>query len=213
MDILEIAGDIEGVMQGSITDFASLMMNISNSIKNVSDALFYRTLKQFMEGIEEKETYKRKIGKKLAESAYSTEYGFVLLKYIDSFETAEKGKYLSYLLDSLSKDLISVEQCFCYADIIRNVSLSGLRFIKNNISNKVFSKYNIVFEELNRYDLLYDANEGGKAFELKAYYIDKFSLSYCDEKYKYNGEDDYIPQRSDFPRKTIALAISQGAPY
>lgn len=46
-----------------------------------------------------------------------------------------------------------------------------------------------------------------------AYYLDKYALSYCDEKYKYNGEKDFIPSREKFPAKTAAISVSQGEPY
>lgn len=200
------------VMESNVIDVAQFLKEVEKSINCVRDAMFYKKVTALMKELEIKEADKRKIGKILAESDYGEEYGFVLLKYIDDYECVEKGKYLAYLLDSLSKDFISSQECFTYAKLLKDVSLISLKFIKNNVSPKIFDK-SLELNELSRYDLVYRANEGGYAFEMMSYYLDKYALSYMDEKYKYNGEKDYIPDRSQFPKKASSLLISQGVNY
>lgn len=213
LDLSEVVGNIISVMQGDITNIPALIKNLNNSYNSISDALFFRTLSRFLEGLDSDGTCSRKIGKKLAESNYGKEYGFMLLKYIDMFESAEKGTLLAHLLDVASKEFISVEECFAYVQLIKDVSLGGLWFIKENLSNRVITTDSAVLNELFRYGLVYAANEGGYAFEMQAFILDKFALSYLDKKYKYNGEDDFIPKREKFPAKVASIVTSQGRPY
>lgn len=211
-EIIGITELFSEAITGNGISAVQFLMKTKEIVSSIRDVMFYNKIDVFINELETKNTDKRKMGELLAKSDYKEEYGFVLLKYIDDFESTEKGKFLAYLLDALSKEFISVRDCFIYARLLKDISLSGLLFIKSNISNRVF-KDDIIFKELQRYNLVYEANEGGYAFEYTAYYLDKYALSYCNEKYKYNGEKDYIPSREKFPAKVSAIAISQGEPY
>lgn len=50
---------------------------------------------------------------------------------------------------------------------------------------------------------MYDACDDGIAFELEAYYLDKFALSYDDDKYGYSSKRDGIPRMINFPKWSL----------
>jgi len=208
----EIVVAFEKVMEGNAIGVFQLLDKIRKSVNCIRDAMFYEKISALMNELDSHQTDKRKIGELLAKSDYCKDYGFALLKYIDDFESIDKGRYLAHLLDSLSKDFITAQECFIYARLLKDVYLNGLLFVKNNVSSRRFDK-NLILRELFRYNLMYEANEGGYAFEIIAYYLDKFALSYCVEKYKYNGEEDYIPSKEKFPKRVSSIVISQGKPY
>lgn len=211
-EIIEVTELFNEAIAGNGISSVQLLLKIKEIAGNIRDVMLYKKIDVFINELENTNTDKRKMGEMLAKSDYKEEYGFVLLKYIDDFESAEKGRFLAHLLDALSKEFISAKECFLYARLLKDISLSGLLFIKDNISNRIF-KDNLILMELQRYNLLYEANEGGYAFEYLAFYLDKYALSYCDEKYRYNGDADYIPPRERFPAKSVAIAVSQGEPY
>lgn len=211
-EIAEVIQLFHETLTGNEVSATQLLLKAKEIASCIRDVMFYRKVSVLLNELENKKTDKRKIGELLAQSNYNEEYGFVLLQYIDDFESAEKGKFLANLLDALSKEFISTQDCFIYARLLKDISLSALLFVKENISNKVFEE-DIVLRELYRYNLVYRVNKGGYAFEYMAYYLDKFAVSYCDEKYKYNGENDWIPSRDKFPPKVANVFISQGEPY
>lgn len=54
----------------------------------------------------------------------------MLLKYLESYEYPEKGKCMAYLLDSLSHDFISVDECLLFCKLIKDLSVPALMFLK-----------------------------------------------------------------------------------
>lgn len=166
-----------------------------------------------LNGLDKKGTIKRKVGKKLAESNYGADSGFMLLKYLESYEYPEKGKCMAYLLDSLSRDFISVDECLLFCKLIKDLSVSALMFLKKNVHKSVL--YHITEEnlflikELKNNALMYDACDNGIAFELEAYYLDKFALSYDDDKYGYSSKRDGIPEDDKLPKVVVNLTTNE----
>ena len=48
---------------------------------------------------------------------------------------------------------------------------------------------------------MYDSDKEGAAFELEAYLLDKFALSYETEKYNYSDLYGGIPHMESFPKR------------
>ena len=179
-DISELMRDtMIGVLTGDI-NLPDVLVELQKIGKSIPDILFYKNIECMLDGLDKKGTIKRKVGKKLAESNYGADSGFMLLKYLESYEYPEKGKCMAYLLDSLSRDFISVDECLLFCKLIKDLSVPALMFLKKNVHKSVL--YHITEEnfflikELKNNALMYDACDNGIAFELEAYYLDKFAL-------------------------------------
>lgn len=195
-------------IEGDSTASLDMLNKSISMVKNIPDYLFYRNLKSVWLELGHCNTVKRKIGRKLAQSEYGSKYGQVLLHYIISIESEEKGKFLACLLDSVSHDFIDVNECFIYCKYIVDVSSPSLIYLKENVNRRVI--YNlrddkVCVKELLRNGLMYETAENGKGFDLDAFYLDKFSLSYHEEKYGYTDKNEGIPKEEDFPKVPVYL--------
>lgn len=65
-----------------------------------------------------------------------------------------------------------------------------------------------LIKELKNNALMYDACDDGIAFELEAYYLDKFALSYDDDKYGYSSKRDGIPEDDKLPKVVVNLTTN-----
>lgn len=205
--LAELSVSLGTALNGDISGILDIVKRVNELPANFRDKIFIYYLQKFLNGLDEKGTCGRKVGKMLANSEYGDEYGIALLKLIDSMDIGDKAKYLSYLCDSVSKGFINPDECFMFARLLRNLSPKSLQFIKKNIGNTEFSKRTNEIAELMTYDLMYESING-YSFNEKAYLLDKFALSYCDEeKYKYNGEKDIIPNDGEYPKVQTVLAI------
>lgn len=208
LSILAVAELFIRFIEGDSTASIDMLKNSLSMVQNIPDYLFYCNLKSVWSELGHCDTAKRKIGKKLAQSEYGSKYGQVLLHYINAFESEEKGKFLACLLDSVSHDFIDVNECFIYCKYIVEVTLPSLIYLKKNINKKVI--YNtrndkVYVKELLRNGLMYEAEKNGKGFDLDAFYLDKFSLSYNEEKYGYTDKNEGIPKAEDFPKVPVYL--------
>lgn len=207
ISIAELSVVLGEALDGNTSGILEIVKAVEELPANFRDKIFIYNLQRFLNGLDEKGTCGRKVGKILAKSGYDEEYGIALLKLIDSMDMGEKAKYLSYLCDSVSKDFVTSDECFMYGRLLRDLTPGSIQFIKNNIGNKEFSSKTNEITELLSYDLMYDT-DNGYAFSRKAYHLDKFAISYCDEeKYKYNGEKDIIPDDDKFPKASRFLII------
>lgn len=212
-DISDLMRDtMIGVLSGDINPL-DVLVELQKIGKSIPDILFYKNIECMLNGLDKKGTIKRKVGKKLAESNYGADSGFMLLKYLESYEYPEKGKCMAYLLDSLSRDFISVDECLLFCKLIKDLSVSALMFLKKNVHKSVL--YHITEEnlflikELKNNALMYDACDNGIAFELEAYYLDKFALSYDDDKYGYSSKRDGIPEDDKLPKVVVNLTTNE----
>lgn len=204
----DISSVLIGGLNGTAGTAIEIIKRMQEESENVSEKLFLKNFETVIKGLDEKKTYERKVGKKLAKSSYGEEYGFTLLKYIDSFEHTEKGTYLAYLIDATSKGFVDADDCFAYGRLISQISLRTLKYLKNNIRKGVVEiKEQMILNEMKRFDLVYEA-DGGYAYDLLAYNLDKYAVSYLDEsKYKYNREKDSVPGAGEFPEKVSYLIM------
>lgn len=196
---------LTGLLSGDIGAGIKLLELGTSSIKAIPDYLFYRNLTAVLSELKSKGTANRKVGKKLAKSAYGEKYGYTLLHYIYSYEHEQKGVFMAHLLDAVSHNFISPDDCFRYCKMIDDISLASLCFLRDNIhkralQNFVQSNKNYI-DELKRNGLMYDSDKEGAAFELEAYLLDKFALSYETEKYNYSEIYGGIPNRESFPKR------------
>ena len=74
---------LTGLLSGDIGAGVKLMEIGINSINSIPDYLFYRNLTAVLSELKSKGTANRKVGKKLAESAYGEKYGYT--RYRRSF--------------------------------------------------------------------------------------------------------------------------------
>lgn len=133
-----------GVLSGDINPL-DVLVELQKIGKSIPDILFYKNIECMLNGLDKKGTIKRKVGKKLAESNYGADSGFMLLKYLESYEYPEKGKCMAYLLDSLSHDFISVDECLLFCKLIKDLSVPALMFLKKNVHKSVL--YHITEEK------------------------------------------------------------------
>lgn len=207
ISITEWAITLSEALNGDPKGILDIIKTVEELPGNFRDKIFTYNLKKFLTGIVEKGANGRLVGRLLADSGYGDEYGIALLKLIDSMDMGEKARYLSFLCDSVSKGFVTPDECFIYGRLLRDLSPKSLQFIKINIGNKEFSNKTNEIEELLSYNLMYET-DNGYAFNKKAYYLDKFAISYCDEeKYKYNGMKDIIPDDDKFPKASTYLII------
>lgn len=199
-------------MQGEVRPIA-ISEFIEELKQSIPDMLFYKNVECLFEGLNEKETAKRKVSRKLANSNYGADSGYILMKYLQSYEYPQKGKCMAYLLDALSHELIDIDECLYYCKTLKDVSLPALIYLKENVHKMVI--YNIndsnryLIKELERNNLMYEAAKNGIAFEREAFVLDKFALSYGTEKYRYNEKMEGIPRNEDFPKVPVHLITSE----
>ena len=150
---IELKEDIGNLMRDTMIDVLSgdinpldILVRLQKIGKSIPDILFYKNIECMLNGLDKKGTIKRKVGKKLAESNYGADLGFMLLKYLESYEYPEKGKCMAYLLDSLSHDFISVDECLLFCKLIKDLSVPALMFLKKNVHKSVL--YHITEENL-----------------------------------------------------------------
>lgn len=202
------------VMSGDVMiGTGELVIQCKKIAMSIPSYLFYHNFKSVIEGLEDKNTVSRKVGKKLAQSSYGEEYGYTLLHYINAYEHKDKGTFMAYLIDSVSKDFITPNECFLYCKIINDVSLRSLFFLRDNVKKMELCnpiEYMDIINELKRNGLMYDSCNG-YAFELEAFFLDKYSLSYETEKYSYFEKMGGIPQLNKFPRVTQVLRVGETA--
>lgn len=213
--VLEITDNFINVLEGSKNPI-QLINTAKEGIGDIRNFLFVHNLEAVINGIQKNETITRKIGKKLAKSDYGEEYGYALLHYIDAYEHRDKGSYMAQLLDSASKDFISPNELFIYCKILEDVSLRSLCFLKDNIQKKIIYNYEredkACINELLLHDLMYEA-EKGYAFSLTGFFLDKYGLSYKEERYKNYGEKmGDIPELKKFPKVPVSI-LSEGTDY
>ena len=198
-------------IMGDITAPIDLIDWIYKRCRTVPDYLFYNNIKTVLYGFDEKGTSSKALAKRLAKSEYGSETGMVLLHIINDFESSQKGTWMAYLLDSLSKGYIEPDECIYYCMIMAKISVKGLLFLKNNV--KKMSIYNIsadelVLIELKNNALMYENIDDGLSFRKEAYYIDKYALSYNEDE-KYGSRSDKnsgIPSIEKFPPQPVYLA-------
>ena len=136
---MEISDIFINFLEGSKNP-VQLIKLIGQADGDIRNFLFARNLKAFVNGVSKNGTEARKIGKMLAESDYGQEYGYVLLKFIESLEIQDKGMILAMLTDAMTKEFISPNDTFRYARLIRDISYSSLLFLKNNVKKAVLYK-------------------------------------------------------------------------
>jgi hypothetical protein len=206
---LEIADGFINVLEGSKNP-VQLIRDVKEGIGDLRDMLFAKNLEAVMNGIEENGTCARKIGRTLAKSDYGEEYGFALLHYIDSYEHKDKGRWMAMLLDSTSKGFISPNELFRFCKIIQDVSLRSLRFLKDNNEKKVLytlsKEEKACVNELLLHDLMYKSENNGYAFSMTGFRINKYGLSYDEDK---NIE---IPELKNFPKEPQNI-VAEGVEY
>lgn len=205
------------LLMGDITSSIDILKIVKDNCISIPDILFYSNFEAVMEGLTEKKVNAKKVGEKLAQSEYGSKTGMVLLKYVYSFETPQKGKCMAYLMDAVSKDFITPTECMRLCRYIYNLSLNSLLLLKNNVHKKTINTsiddYPYI-NELKNNGLMYESSGSGLSFELDAFLLDKYSLSYDDEN-KYGGYiEKYkgIPDFSDFPQVPVYI-ISGSEPY
>lgn len=81
--------------------------------------------------------------------------------------------------------------------------------MKDNIQKKIIYNYEredkACINELLLHDLMYEA-EKGYAFSLTGFFLDKYGLSYKEERYKNYGEKmGDIPELKKFPKVPVSI--------
>lgn len=201
-------------LNGSPTNILKLISDIERLPGNIRDKMFTYNLKIFLEEYNTKNKLgsARVVGKLLAESDYGEEYGLAVLKLIDDMDVSEKVRYLACLADALSKGFIDANDFMRYGKKLKFTSFGALKFLKENICLKIF-KQNSITQELYSNDLMYKTLEGF-CLGIDAFYLDKYAVSYCDEKkYKYNGDKDSVPELDDFPGTPMYMGAGLINPY
>lgn len=205
------------MLMGDVTSSVDLLKIIKTNCKSIPDKLFYKNVEMVMKGLDDKKTIARKVGERLAKSEYGYDVGIVLLKYIYSLELPQKGRAMAYLLDAVSKDFIEPNECMRLCRYINIISFRSLLFVRENVSKKRIHETledHAYITELEKNGLLYNCSGSGLAFDLDAYLLDKYSLSYDDEN-KYGGFADKfkgIPSLDSFPTKPVYLSTGD-VPY
>ena len=206
--------NIVSALNGDPASILKLIRDIERLPGNIRDKMFTYNLRIFLEEYETKNKLgsARIVGKLLAEGDYGEEYGLAVLKLIDDMDISEKVRYLAYLADALSKRFINANDFLRYGKILKFTSFGALKFLKENISLKIF-KQNSITQELYSNDLMYKTLEGF-CFGIDAFYLDKYAVSYCDEKkYKYNSDKDSVPEFGAFPGTPTYLSAGLINPY
>ena len=215
---IEICEELKNVLSGDLAGIPKLLDKGIEALYSIPDYLFYHNLEAMLKGLDSKGTISRKVGEKLASSSYGEEYGYTLLHYLVMYEHVDKGIYMAYLIDSVSHGFITPDEALTYCKLINDISLATLYFLKENVQKQELFKLSVNEQrfctELENNGLVYKSCNNGIAFEMDAFLLDKFALSYdSDDKYVYDDRNAGIPDLKKFPKKPIHLVLSNGAQY
>lgn len=189
---------VSSVFMGDYTSISRLLDNLRKRMTSVTDKIFYKKLECVMLGLDAKGINASEIRAKLSDSSYSTDFSEALLSFINEFESSKKSECMVNLIDSVCNDYITPNECMRFCWYLKKIPLPTLIFLKENISKvTLYNNEDVIITELYNNGLMYQSTNNGMSFSKEAYLLDKYGLSYLDEKKYIDYKDKYsgIPEK------------------
>lgn len=187
---------ITDALFGEIKPWLTFMKDIKNLPASAKTLLFYDNFQRFLDGLNHDSDFQRHFREFLNCDEKKVENSKRIIHFIDEMDSYYKIDALLNLTKSASYGFITKREYYKIGKIIENMIIEDLEYISNNIHGGEIAALEWA-EEFTRNGLMYVTKDGNYAYSKIAFYMDKFALSFGDDKYKYNGEDDFIP--SNFP--------------
>lgn len=189
------AGDPESLIM-----LGKVMLSAPVAYKNL---VLYENYERYLRGVAYNEEQKRKFLSFLNTGDARTKAKRILMM-LGNIDFDYKVESLINLTKSVGYKFISERTFFRYFKLIETTLAEDLLYLKDNLCHGEV-EWSESVEELVRIGLMYETDNGKKyAFEDEAFIIDKYALSYGDEKYKYNGDTDFT-HRINKPNKPSYL--------
>lgn len=190
--------DAIATILGDPIAFVKMMKSMIDSPVFIRDTLFWENFSLFLDGVYIESEDIRKLSARLAEQGGSSENAKRIIRIVDDLDSKLKVEFVINLTRSFMLGLIEKRDYFRILKIIQNTIEEDLIFLKANLSKGEIAENNLS-EEFERNGIMYITEEGNYAYSELAFFLDKYALSYGDEKYKYNGTPDFVPRK--FPEK------------
>ena len=187
---------------GDLKARADLFSGLAKLPASAKTVLFYVNFDRFLTGVNYNPETQRAFQEFLNHENKRQENSKRIIQFIDEMDSDFKVDALINLTQSVSYKFITKREYFKLSKIIENMIIEDLEYLKENLKRGIFQETYFgedLIQEVISTGLIYDVDNGGYAFSKMAFHLDKFGLSYGNEKYKYNGECDFIP--SIFPEK------------
>ncbi|GEM_PF-3882943 len=194
---VDLIGDILSAMHGNIMSTAKVIKSCKGSVAFIETQLFLERFEAFLSGICTDDKNIRSMGEILNKYEQDPEFAKRILDKIIKVDTLQKTKYITNLTLSLRYGYLTKKEYLILCRIVVNVIEEDLQYLKQHITRNTIES-NEFTEELQDHGLVY-MGDPGMVYGKWAFYLDKYGLSYGDEKYKYNGEPDFVPVK--FPNK------------
>ena len=185
-------------LSGDKKAWVGLLKDIGNLPMSAKTILFYNNFQQFINGMGSDPDTNQKFQEFLNSEGKRKENSQRIIQIIDEMDSDFKINTLINLTKSASYGFISKREYFKLGKLIESLIVEDLEYLQLNIISGQVSEMDLTDEYVQN-GLMYITEEGDYAYSLLAFKLDKFALSFGNEKYKYNGTADYIPKV--FPEK------------
>lgn len=194
----QIYNDLFGILP-----MGGTIQQIAYSLISLRDQFLLEKFKMFLEGVNNDQLEQMKISEFFVEQEERREYFQIILKTLDDIETDEKIRYLINLTRALLHEFISKDDYFRLVNCIRVLLVQDLRFLKGKIDVNYLSN-NPNVDALLQVGLMYQSEFAGPTpgatnkykFTQLAIYLDKFGISFEDEKYSYTRKIEELSETS-----------------
>lgn len=194
-DMLDVFVD---ALSGDYKAWGELAVLVTQSPMSAKILLFYCNFRRFLDGIEYEENLMRDFLEFLNREDKREENSKRIIQLIDELDSDYKVDALINLTKSVSYGFISKREYFKLARIVQDEIVEDLQYIQKDIKKGEFNKTEISEEFVHR-ELMYLTAKSKYAYTQRAFHLDKYALSYGNDKYKYNGELDCVPTREQMP--------------
>ncbi|WP_027640395.1 hypothetical protein [Enterocloster clostridioformis] len=199
----DFISDAMSALSGDIMALARLIKSGKAGPAFIEMQLFLERFEAFLVGNCIDDENIRSMGEVLSKYEDDPEFAKRILDKIIKVDTLQKTKYITNLTICFRYGYLSKRQFLSLCRIVGDVLEEDLQYLKKHITKSTITLDEYT-EELQNYGLVYLGDSGLLYSEL-AFKLDKYALSFGDNRYKYNGEEDFVPV--EFPPKAqIAYA-------
>lgn len=191
------------------SELACKMKGLPMSAKTL---LFYYNFGRFLEGMSYDEDEMHMFREFLNAEDKREENSKRIIQLIDGLDSDLKVDALINLTKSASYNFITKRQYFRLSRLVQDLLVEDLQYIRERICKGRLNRTDL-YEEFEHNELMYMTNDAKYAYTQMAFELDKYGLSYGDDKYRYNGEADASPTPNEMPSRYSPLFLSGEAEY
>ena len=178
--------DVLNYLPSNPMAYAEFLNKIIGSSKKISDYLFERKFKKFIDGCFADDSLKKRFINLINKDGKKEENAFRIIEIINKCDCEEKVDFIINLTDAFINEYIDKESYFRLCKIVNDNLYEDLCFVRETIFNNM-QIYDSVIQTLFSNGLMYQSSidVGGHAYysyTTIARYLDKYALSYKDDQ-------------------------------